>query len=718
VSQHQDPTFLTFEQIDAILEQSVEEILRHEDPQQYFAWMRGKAPECFGHLPFIDKSGPAAIAAAAARSIWNATPLPGHQFRPRPLPPPERNAPCPCGSGVKYKHCCAGLPDLDMGHTEDLWPWVIRRLTPATLTAALEHRRIPGWALAAVARLFLEEGYNRKAAELLEPLFGGDLPRLDGRFEEALDVLCDAYLDLGYDHKRMALLERIAEKGSKELARAAHERMASMLFDRGERDAAWESFRRAQRADPDNPSLVLNEVTLLVAEHRFEEASARAKFWVAKLRKSGRDYDGLIEALEEMARDPARAVADSYLEGEGLDAARLRKWVESLRQRPLPDYRLSEPEPIDLSSPERAREQLSREIAQMGIPPEEQERAVGLLMADLKRMDKEARREAEGTRPDAAEPDSVDEADPPNPRGLLAPGSVRQLEEQWRSLFPAAKPDLTDLASPDADTWDPELWEAWLDFLEANPQAGDSLDILDDVAAAMCEEEMRMPDSLRGTLMAPLAERGHAIVARALGAQAVTLPWQWLENRPGLRLSAQLIGVCLDQRDKQRAVELMQWMLRINPHDNHGYRLVLIEELLRQERNDEALALITAYPGDMHPETAYSEVLAHLRAGHEDNARAALERALQSNRHVPEFLCEDRVQAPKLLAHTVTFGGKDQAWFYREDARDLWLATPGSLDWLGRTASALRQEQPGLFDRSAGRNKRRRRGGGAGSGSL
>ena len=36
---------------------SVGEILRHEDPQQYFAWMRGKASEFFGHLPFIDRSG-------------------------------------------------------------------------------------------------------------------------------------------------------------------------------------------------------------------------------------------------------------------------------------------------------------------------------------------------------------------------------------------------------------------------------------------------------------------------------------------------------------------------------------------------------------------------------------------------------------------------------------------------------------------------------------
>jgi hypothetical protein len=276
-------------------------------------------------------------------------------------------------------------------------------------------------------------------------------------------------------------------------------------------------------------------------------------------------------------------------------------------------------------------------------------------------------------------------------------------------MFPGAKPDLTDFSSPDVDPWGPGLWEEWLDFLEAHPQAGDSLDILDDVAAAMYEEELRMPDSLHGTLIGPLAERGHAIVVRALGGEAVTLPWLWLENRPGLRLTAQLIDVCLDQRDRRRATDLMQWMLRVNPHDNHGYRLVLVNELLHQERNAEALALIAAYPGDMHTETAYGEVLAHLRARDEDKARAALERALHSNRHVPEFLCVDRVQEPKLLSHGVTFGGKDQAWFYREDARDLWLATPGSLDWLERTANALRQEQPGLSHQSAGRRKGRRR---------
>jgi hypothetical protein len=34
----------------------------------------------------------------------------------------------------------------------------------------------------------------------------------------------------------------------------------------------------------------------------------------------------------------------------------------------------------------------------------------------------------------------------------------------------------------------------------------------------------------------------------------------------------------------------------------------------------------------------------------------------------------------------VQYGGDDQAWLYREAMRDLWLETPGAIDWLKRTA--------------------------------
>ena len=44
----------------------------------------------------------------------------------------SRNAPCPCGSGKKYKHCCLGLENTQMGTVA---PRVERTRTISILTA-------------------------------------------------------------------------------------------------------------------------------------------------------------------------------------------------------------------------------------------------------------------------------------------------------------------------------------------------------------------------------------------------------------------------------------------------------------------------------------------------------------------------------------------------------------------------------------------------------
>jgi hypothetical protein len=150
-------------------------------------------------------------------------------------------------------------------------------------------------------------------------------------------------------------------------------------------------------------------------------------------------------------------------------------------------------------------------------------------------------------------------------------------------------------------------------------------------------------------------------------------------------------------------------MLQVNSHDNHGYRTLLVDEYLRREHGDEALALIARYPGDVNPELRYGEVLAHLRAGREAEASAALAAALRSNDFVPELLSAEQVRKPKLSPYGVTVGGRDQAWLYREDARDLWQATPGALDWLKRTAKALRRDQPEILEQGLSRHHRKRR---------
>ncbi len=41
----------------------------------------------------------------------------------------------------------------------------------------------------------------------------------------------------------------------------------------------------------------------------------------------------------------------------------------------------------------------------------------------------------------------------------------------------------------------------------------------------------------------------------------------------------------------------------------------------------------------------------------------------------------------QLNQHGVSYGGKDQAWIYREEMRDCWLETPDCLKWLKQSCA-------------------------------
>ena len=49
---------------------------------------------------------------------------------------------------------------------------------------------------------------------------------------------------------------------------------------------------------------------------------------------------------------------------------------------------------------------------------------------------------------------------------------------------------------------------------------------------------------------------------------------------------------------------------------------------------------------------------------------------------VPEYLLRELVEAPELNEFGVKLGGEDQAWLYREDMREVWMATDGMRPWL------------------------------------
>ena len=129
-------------------------------------------------------------------------------------------------------------------------------------------------------------------------------------------------------------------------------------------------------------------------------------------------------------------------------------------------------------------------------------------------------------------------------------------------------------------------------------------------------------------------------------------------------------------------------MLALNPHDNHGMRDELINELLKSGENQQALELVARYPDDAGADLAFGAALAHFRLGALEKAREALGAALRFHAKLPRYLIREQVARPRTSEFGVSFGGEDEAWIYRESMREAWADTPGALAWLKRESAA------------------------------
>jgi hypothetical protein len=668
-----------------ILDESIVEILRHQDSGRYLDWMRANAERLLGHVLVEVPERIAALAVALGRGIWNSVPLPANHFKPRPIPLPGRNDPCLCGSGRKRKHCCAQLPELGAMEPDAIWTFLIRHLNRAALAAAIHERRVPSLALAAVAQNYLDGGEPKKAVALLAPLFEQPPQHLDARLEPAFDLLCDAYLELGMQRKREALVESLVQQARGPLLRAALQRLSVMRRDKGELAGAWEAFRRAQQADPDDPSLATNEITLLMSEGRTEEAAARAKFWAARLRREGYDAE-LVATLEALAEDPVRGTTDLYTGAMGVELEPLRAWVARALSRPLPRYRLADLPSLDPTRPEEMRAALREHYANAGIPPEQLEAFVGKLVRDLRRQAKKTQRTPH------PEPSAAESSEDERKRLLAPPEELRVVERQWRGVYAIGKPAMIAFDVDDGtDPWDADSYRDWLAFLERHPEAGDSLSILDDLATAVVLLEQNLPHGTHGGIARQLADRALAIVEEALGDADVELPWSVVQNRAPLRLLARGVDMRMQPRDASDAVGLIRLLLRVNRHDNHGFRSTLVTHLLRMRDAAGALDLIARYPDDAMLDVRYGEILAHLLRRDEPAALESLKFALEVNAHVPRYLARADAKPPRgAHAGWLACGSREEAWVYADDARDVWEATPGALKWLAKSARALK----------------------------
>jgi len=267
--------------------------------------------------------------------------------------------------------------------------------------------------------------------------------------------------------------------------------------------------------------------------------------------------------------------------------------------------------------------------------------------------------------------------------GPLEPDqTLRRLHAQW-----APYAQVLGEASP-AINWDARL--PWLTWLEKNPLAWQSFDVLLDIVEALRDTEPRLT-GMEAEMALPLLLRAEALlrlVVKQHRAEGRTLEWGWHENRPALSLLASLAFYYVENDDPERAVDLLEWcVLTLNPNDNQGLRDPLIHHYLRVNRSDDALRLAARYPDDL-PAMQYGGILALFMADKIEEAARQLKQTACAYPEIASMLLSANPRRPALNPGFSTLGGKDEAWYYRENNLEIWQQS-GGLAWLRQALPKL-----------------------------
>jgi tetratricopeptide (TPR) repeat protein len=563
---------------------------------------------------------------AVARQFWSHVPRPANQWRPQALPKIERNDPCYCGSGKKFKQCCTEFTGIPMPLENDvLFALALDCIDPTSLKPS-DWVSLPPMALAQAATFWSDRGDDEQVVQVLGAYFN-EHPKLDERSEYALDLLFGALQDLGMDSERFALAVKLSEHKNKAIATTARCRQVLLFSDRGDYVEAWKIFAIAQRGNPTDPQLTHLEMMVLLSEGRNDEAKLRSKTLAAQLRRRGPDFDDLADTIEEMGRNGMAGMSKIMADREEGDAfdEEVMQWMALFQH-------LS-------AAPVTAADWAAHYTLQRGSAAEP------------------------GTPPD----------------GWLTPSkALAAIEKKWSRTFPTTAPTLTDLDG-DADVLLDNL-PAVAEFLRDNPTAWHSFAIIDDVLAAGYTLENEA-DSLKLThACRHFAMRGVTNLRALIGADPVILPWAVTEHRPALRTVARAIDLAERVSDTGQMIELSEWMLAVNPNDNHGFRTQLTGEYLHAQRAADALALLDRYPDDQ-PLTGYDRALSLFMLDRKVEAAECWARAAKARPHVPELLLADTAAPmPDNEDGYVTMGSIEEAGGYVASQRPAWLRA-GALDW-------------------------------------
>ena len=623
-------------EFERLIDFAVQDVIEHED----FAHLSTGIKRFFTqshNMPntLIDMSDSDSLASVIALTLWNAMPLPSNNYRPAPIDIPGRNQKCFCDSGKKAKHCClpflTGMPPIEENM---IWPILLDFLPEATLKASIKDRSLPLDARVYYATECLADNRTDQVLLTLEDDYWQDSFKDTGNIGAlGLITLFDTYTKMGQQKKKMDLIQHICDVApASELRSEALQRLATIQMDNSMFDKATKTLIAARRDDPKDPGVDFLEIQLLLLTGKHQKAQMRARFLRKRLQKINDDTfeNPMLDLLTRIIEDPQEAtvhlLGDNPVEETGLPSL----ITESLK-RPIPSCRYKELTGFTDN--------------QMNNPTDDRPQFI-----------------------------------------LESTKTLQKIERKWKKISPVDPPFSIQMEMiPNDDPWQPDTVKKWETFLIKNPKAFDSIPILDELLGIVELHPDWGHPAVMDRMYFPLLERSGQLIEKAISGipEEGCLPWICTENRPLLRtLLRQLSSTNLDV-EQEFTFNLMVLILQLNPNDNFGLRSEIMNMLLAADENLEALSLADRYPDDAMADILYGRVLALYRLNRKDEA---LEAAAIAKRNLPKvmnyLIAPSRKDPGDDTEYGMIYGGKQEAWEYREGMRDIWKRSRGIFSWL------------------------------------
>lgn len=157
--------------------------------------------------------------------------------------------------------------------------------------------------------------------------------------------------------------------------------------------------------------------------------------------------------------------------------------------------------------------------------------------------------------------------------------------------------------------------------------------------------------------------------------------WGLIETRPYMRAKAGLAD-CLHAKGKiDKAIEIYEEMIELNPNDNQGIRYQLSTLLLSKNDLVKYEYISKKYDEDSAVWLYNNALFLFKKSGESAKSNKALLKAYRNNKFVAEFIIGAK-EMPDELPQYIGRGDEDEAIVYVAHAWEVWIKTEDALGWI------------------------------------